>query len=100
MPCRIYCDSPRVVERCTGGGTVVTAESGRPVACDGSDHSGGMVDLADPIVGGVGNKDVAVVVYSDSPRSIKRRCGARPVVARKPLRPVARNASDNSRGKV
>ena len=69
-----------MVELGLRGWTAVAAKVCRAVARDGEDHAVGC-DLADPVVAGIGDEDVAEGVYHDALRMVELGLGGRTAVA-------------------
>src|SRR5262249_23179373 len=77
----VHGDAERVIELGGGGRPAVPAEAASAVAGDGDDHAGRFHHLADAVVVGVGDVEVAVGVHGPPVWAAEVRRGGRDVVA-------------------
>ena len=72
ISCTVDSNSPRRIERCGGGYSVVARVPDISVASDGANHACRAVDLADSVVFCVRYKNISIVVDRNSPWPIQR----------------------------
>src|SRR5208282_5051307 len=92
----IHRDAVRLVKLGLRGRTVVAAEARYPSARDGGDDAVG-ADLADPVVAGVGDVEVAGGVHRDALRMVELGSRGRTAVATEARYPSARDGTDGDR---
>ena len=93
VPGTVESDVPRKVECSPARQSAVTRSS--TTSCDRRDGAGG-ADLANPVVAGVAEQDVARGVHGDAVRTVELRCGCRPPIPREPERPGASDGRDSA----